>query len=460
MSDFDEHEDEPGVEIIDLDTPQTEGQQGNRELLPPPSAPGLLRPRKPVGRRQLQIVGAGIVALLLLALLLNTSGLLASLVKQRAQPASSRVKGAASVHIVAGTLAPTQTDGISCLMDAAWSPDSDHVSVLGYSTDCPQERNSYEPGLLNIYDAHTGKLMQQVKPDKPVISTLDKQFPSTHITPIIYYQNVRWSPNGQEIAVSFAEFLPGQNASSFFGVYLINPDSQNAPTVFLWKQTQDLTTSYLLWDLQSGKAKVVPSNIPLSPFISPSMPAVQEYQWGADGTLLPVQSASSNSGPVGNPDRDQTFTPWQSGELARVTETDNKPTHLPGIYTWMTFLTAWSPDGRYLAMLVSIVARLIWPSQPQPSHQALVDLEADKLGTLPVRDRALKALIDALPIGPGGYSGLEVAWRPDGRVLATYNSGNIDLYDCTTGRKLASLIPNQGNSTALKRHTGCSELVA
>ncbi len=73
----------------------------------------------------------------------------------------------------------------------------------------------------------------------------------------------------------------------------------------------------------------------------------------------------------------------------------------------------------------------------------------DQLSTLQVRDRALKQVLDALPTSETGSSGMLLSWRPDGRVLAAFNGTNVDLYDCATGRKLASLIPRGDNAVSL-----------
>ena len=63
-----------------------------------------------------------------------------------------------------------QQDGIACLADAAWSPDSQFVAVLGYTQDCPQDE--YVPGIVNLYNVHSHHLMKQLHPDAAIMRVL------------------------------------------------------------------------------------------------------------------------------------------------------------------------------------------------------------------------------------------------------------------------------------------------
>src|SRR6266566_10170847 len=64
-----------------------------------------------------------------------------------------------------------QQDGIACLADAAWSPDSQFVAVLGYTQDCPQDE--YVPGIVNLYNVHSHHLMKQLHPDEAIRRVLN-----------------------------------------------------------------------------------------------------------------------------------------------------------------------------------------------------------------------------------------------------------------------------------------------
>lgn len=458
MSDFDQDEDDLDVEITDLDAPEaTSKEKHERPLLLTRHtiktfllSPWLLRPRRPVSGRQLRIAGVTIVGFLLLVLLLSSSGLFTALPGGRDTPSSSLParKAAPAQRAVQLTVDSTQVDNLSCLMDAVWSPDSQLIAVLGYSQGCPQLRNSSEPGLLNLYSGLTGKRVLQLRPDGEILTVLKQQLPLLRDVPVIAYQNVLWSPDGQRLAVVFSIYFPTDvSASSYDGVILFGPGNVQTPQVFLAQEPSTASVYYLTWDLQQGVASFVPTSVPpMFEVVSTVWPALA-YRWLPGGNFAPAPGAVSM--PIGNPDGGETFTPWQSGTLTRLTESGDKPFQLPGIYVWSTFFSAWSPDERYLATRISVLGRVTWPGQPVPSHQSLVALGATLLGTLPVHDRAFKALADSLPVTQDGSINLNIAWRPDGRVLATYNSGTVDLYDCATGKKLTSLIPNRGNPVGL-----------
>lgn len=450
MSDFDQDEDDLEVEITDLDVPEVANNKKHETQIPAhpvkafPLFSPLLHPRRPVSGRQLRIAGVAIVGFLLLMLLLSSSGLLAALVGGRSTP-SPTLSTRQAVQL---TVNSTQVDNLSCLVDSVWSPDSQLIAVLGYSQNCPQARNAYEPGLLNIYDGRTGKLGVQLRPDGQILATLKRQLPLLRDAPMIAYQNVLWSPDGQRLAVIFSVYFPSDvSASSYDGVILFGPGNVQTPQVFLAQEPSAVSLYYLIWDLQQGVASFVSTSVPPTFEVISTVRPSLAYRWQQGGSFAPVPGTVST--PIGNPDGDETFTPWQSGMLTRLTESGDKPFQLPGIYVWSTFFTAWSPGERYLATRISVLGRVTWPGQSPPSHQSLVALGAVSLGTLPVRDRAFKTLADSLPVTQNGSINLNIAWRPDGRVLATYGSSTVDLYDCLTGKKLASLIPNMGNTVGL-----------
>jgi hypothetical protein len=116
-------------------------------------------------------------------------------------------------------------DGIACITDTALSPDSRYIAVLGYYH-CLQK--GYELGLVNLYDAHSRSLVNQVSPDNVIESALDRSSQPVNrqfgehpppdlraqtVTPLICYWHVIWSPDGQRLALTFeiaARWLPVQ----------------------------------------------------------------------------------------------------------------------------------------------------------------------------------------------------------------------------------------------------------
>jgi len=187
---------------------------------------------------------------------------------------------------------------------------------------------------------------------------------------------------------------------------------------------------YAEWDL---KNRVAVNMAPVPPALS--------YRWGTAGSLIPLIPLTSNSvppsatppGPVGNPTGSATFTVWQSGFADWMLLE-----HESSVYTWSTDFAAWSPDGRYLADGIGLKGLLSQPGFPLPSQQSLMIHHLNQQPLLPAHDIALLRVATL-------YSA--VAWRPDGHVLAAYNSANsVELYDCATGHRIGVLLPHSKNS--------------
>jgi WD40 repeat protein len=328
----------------------------------------------------------------------------------------------------------SRQDGLACLVDAAWSPDGTSIALLGYTQTCSQR--NFVPAQVNIYDARTSKLIAHWMPDYPVMRTLyatgffppklraitvRKPLPGTNggfvSVSAIYYSHILWSPNGQHLALNFTASTRLHN---FGGVLLIGSNGSQAQ-VFI--QQQDSTDPlYSEWNLRSG---VPVTNLPA--------PAALVYQWGSGGALLPktllkerTAIVAPQPGPVGNPDGGNWFTIWQPGLAIILSQA-----HSPSIYIWKTSVTAWSPDGNYLVQGVVMKAIIEASGYPFPNASILNDLHLNHTPLLPVHDTALLRAT---------FGSLAIAWRPDGRVLAATNfTGTVDLYDCVTGQKLATL---------------------
>src|SRR5205823_1844470 len=68
-------------------------------------------------------------------------------------------------------------DGMTCLRDAIWSPDSKFIAVLGYTQNCSSV--AYVPGLVNLYEAHTSRLIRQLHPDDAIVQALNRPLASS-----------------------------------------------------------------------------------------------------------------------------------------------------------------------------------------------------------------------------------------------------------------------------------------
>ncbi|HEX9131826.1 MAG TPA: hypothetical protein VF844_06010, partial [Ktedonobacteraceae bacterium] len=132
-------------------------------------------------------------------------------------------------------------DGLACPVDTQWSPDSSSIVVLGYQHDCPGANGV--PGIVNIYDAHAGKLIRQWQPDDTILRILNPlpDSPGTAVSSFgvatpksvndsenraidFNYSRVLWSPNGQRLAITFLTYMQQQ---PLHGVLLMDLDGQH-----------------------------------------------------------------------------------------------------------------------------------------------------------------------------------------------------------------------------------------
>ncbi len=353
-----------------------------------------------------------------------------------------QASGASSSFATMPTL--PRRDGIACLADAAWSPDSHFIAVLGYQG-CPQD--SYVPGLVDLYDAHSSQLLRQLHPDDAIVRGLSaslsplvrqavqKILPDSPVgggLPVIDYEHVTWSPDGQRLAFTFG--IAAQQPS-VHGVVLMDKDGGSVQV--LLQQQPASGPLHTEWDLSRALSIVFSTStsaLALQPF-----PPALAYHWGANGTLVPEMPLStlslpavpsSQPGSIGNPDGDASFTIWQPGSAHVISLEDTS--RVSTMYTWNTDFAAWSPDGRYLIDGIGLTGLLQPPGQLFPSHKALVALGLNQAPLLPIHDGALLMVVERATA---------LAWSPDGRILAAYTAGNIiNLYDCVNGHKLASLL--------------------
>lgn len=329
-------------------------------------------------------------------------------------------------------------DSMACLLDAQWSPAGDAVAVLGYQYNCPG--NHDVPGVLNIYNARSGKLMAQWQPDDTILTimnapSLTNQTPSspgiiatssygftnagsaniggTRLLPFSYI-HVMWSPNEQSLALSFIVYMQQQ---PFFGVLVMDVNGHHSRIIF---QPPNLTRQTPIeWDIATGQA------LGFTP-----VPPAMAYHWGAHGGLIPDMPLSGQAqqplplvGPVGNPDGSAAFSIWQPGYTTFTT--------IAGYYRWSSTFSAWSPDGRYLVDDINLQGFYKPPASIIPDIRALSKLKIRHNQLLSPRKVALLELDEGSPT---------ISWRPDGRVLATYYArGYIVLYDSRTGRALATI---------------------
>ena len=360
----------------------------------------------------------------------------------------------APLHIKPALELLPQENGIACLFDSAWSPNSAYIAFLGYEKDCVYGSHVYERGLVSIYNGTSGKLVRQFSPDNTIFQLLHSQFPAIHVALDIYYGSILWSPDGRHIALTFSLGLPTRTplpTGNIVGVALVDNGNGHEHVMLSTHANDGLPVE---WDLQKRQAMVQTVIPSLMPSLNtgtniPDIPAFA-YHWGPNGTLVPdfirghylhiprSKVGKSQIGRIGNPDGDSSFTIWQPGIGMLNTRDSMGGTYAPGIFTWNTNFTAWSPDERYLITSVNLQGILQLPDHPLPTWQTLAKFHMDHVSYFPLRDVALQNLLLALN---SATFNVVVAWQPAGYVLAAYDYGMIDLdmYDSATGFEMALL---------------------
>jgi hypothetical protein len=441
------------VKITDLEPAKDGVVQGTREALPPLSR--FLRWQHPSGRRRFRLLTT--FALLLLLILVILFGLQSGFLANLGNRISSRLATQSSQHgskpFTGVTIAPARIilppkSAQMCVADAAWSPESVYLAFFGYQGDCSLQ--TYTPSLLTVYATASGKLVSEIRPDDALFRAFHTQYPKFQKS-AISYTHVLWSPAGHQLALTCSILAQDQQGfESFFdGLLLAGPDGGHI-RVLLQLGHQPFSFSYAEWDLVRGQELVTPPAPSIeAPGMLVTIAPASMYRWGTKGALVlqaqAVQTATPpehGSGPVGNPDGGDFFTPWQPGVATLVTATGNGRTSLPGVYTWNTAFAAWSPDGRYVLDRVAIGGWFALPGRSGATQQALVALGLEQLPPLQVRDAALLQILQA----SSSLSDLNmtmVAWEPGGSMLAaidTLGGSTVELLDCATGKRAASLL--------------------
>jgi WD40 repeat protein len=301
---------------------------------------------------------------------------------------------------------------------------------------------------LNIYEASNTKLIAQWQIDDTILNILNPSVSYTENAVSSFrtvpksindgvgrvigfnYSSVLWSPDGHRLAVSFMTSLQQQ---PMYGLLLINVDGQH--TQLMLQPQHDVNEFPIEWDLWARMTK---------PF-QRVQPALQ-FHWEKDGTLSSKMLLSyssvpsiSNAASVGSPEGEN-FTIWQPGYAAL--------TNMSGLSVWSTNFEAWSPNGRYIIDSIRQVGLMKPRNRLILDTQTLEQMRISYMPLLPAHDVALLQVAITSSV---------IAWRPDGRIMAAFNYyDTVNLYDCVTGHKIASLPlhfrkqPLAGNAALLR----------
>ncbi len=410
-----------------------------------------------------------------LAVVVLGAGLVALVVAKRAPAGHPRAQPAVT------TIVP-RAERMGCVEDVVWSPDGAKVAVLGYD-ECSGAKPT---GLINVYAAATGQLVQQLHPDDTLTRIHDlanrlaqgtSGTPAPgQIAPYIQYQAIMWSPDGTRLAVPFfveqsfyvprTPYLPNDGGTgtpstpTIAGVLLSDVAGTNPHVMLAPYQQSD---ARLEWNLTSDQL--------ITPALT--LPPALGYRWGEQGALVPqTPLGGANApttapiGPIGAPSGGQTFTVWQPGQaVPGMTRGSTGLAAVPNLYVWFSSFGAWSPDGQYLVTPAYAVGQVSVAGHPAADAQAAAAAGFARTPTLPARDAALSQLYSAMVPDANREppSGQFVAWRPDGRVLAateeplfsesraTFVDANttVVLYDTGSGREVGTLTARSHLASAL-----------
>jgi hypothetical protein len=209
------------------------------------------------------------------------------------------------------------------------------------------------------------------------------------------------------------------------------------------------------WDAASGTLA--------SRFAYP-LPPAQDYAWTADGHIAPGQplpSSGATPAATAAPANDRAIRLWGAGILQTFSPYPD-PTGTGTAKTVLGYYsvrTVWSPDGRYVALLLALGV-VLFPA-PADDH-AKIAPEACSIegggfapcasGTVDYPDAAVRTIARTI----GNPSALNralapVAWSPDGKLLAAmlpgdgFRLGNpggavtVSLLDTTSGAAVKTL---------------------
>ncbi|MDE3228547.1 MAG: PD40 domain-containing protein [Chloroflexota bacterium] len=410
------------------------------------------RQRQQGPRRQWQPLVVALVALLVIAGAVGSMGVYMG---HWLSPAHGKLS-TATPNPILPLLSIDTSQAQSCPTGVAWSPNGLELAVAvdGEESDC----SASDPGRTRaviLYNARSGAQLKYFDVHeiyKHLNISVDNAFA----------EQPSWSPDGSMIVLPF---LIEATQPSSVGLLVI-PMGSGVPRALLY--TTDMAESaHPIWDLKTGK---------LAALQTKALPPALTYTWGADGSIQPGEAIppGSSTAYTGSPVTvagGASLSRWQRGVIWPVA----RPYYSGPPVAWfhLDVGVLWSPDGRYVAPNYSIVTRL-----PEPGGRAPMQLLPQDFApmcgdftsvatansycgqaSLPYPDVAYARVVAAARAGiqkkdSSGrtatiWNPVEVAWRPDGKVLATMlpvddfasfpSQVRVTLYDTATGQTLTTL---------------------
>ncbi|HEU5348805.1 MAG TPA: hypothetical protein VFU63_09360 [Ktedonobacterales bacterium] len=307
---------------------------------------------------------------------------------------------------------------INCPYGAAFSPDGNHLVVLGSLNSCASGTSTLTRHVAAIYDSHSGVMTLYVRLE--TLLGIDSSLPlSQQPVRAVSCFNLGWSPDGNHIAIIFTAFTSADvlTPETVWDAGLIIMDAEHGTARVLhgdsgfFPMPGTTGSGFPIWNIAGAEVPEYSSEPGLA------------YAWNARGEPYPIVKANTalrqlpiTAGPrypIGNPDGNSTFTIWQPGVILGSDSNTSA-----AIFT--TVFPTWSPDGTYVT-LINAGARLPL-AQPttQPGTEASGSIAyptPSLMPSVPARDTALVAV--QRRAGTRGWA--LVAWNPAGTLLASIN---------------------------------------
>lgn len=309
--------------------------------------------------------------------------------------------------------------GYSCPSALAWAPDGTRVAVVAQRGPCNQQFPMASYDAVLIYDSIHGDASHNAR----LLRILDPLPTLTAAHGIISTPSISWSPDGTRVALQVLIEPPavGSAHPPAYSALLLLPVAGGNPA--LSPAPQVIPGSAVIWDTTTAT--------PTGALTYP-LPQALSYQWTSDGHLTVGQPVPASLAPdtylsssVAWP-HDHMVPLWAAGALIPIYPDPTRPSASTVVTLFGANVSAWSPDGRYVAPHLEFAAPLPAAADAlrllTPNSCSVISSAPCADHPLPYPDKALQSIATRLVPQPL-QNVVPVAWRPDGKVLATILPG-------------------------------------
>ena len=274
--------------------------------------------------------------------------------------------------------------GYGCVRDLAWDPLHPRLALL---LACERNTGAATLALWNLAEEGQQAIQRIVLPSPPGIA----EAPA--------YQHLVWSGDGSQLAALFAtETQSGVVALTPTGIVL---RQLVAPRPAITRDYPPGDMPLLRWDVARGSLSMV------------WLSRAPAYTWAQHDLVAQPAITDRSLGVIGEPASGAAFAIWQPGVLTRASDASPR-------VRWTTYpFEAWSPDR---AVLIS---------------QMYGSLPFDLVSGRGVVDAPSSPALRNLATTSGTHF---VAWRADGRLLASYavSDRQVVVRDAFSGHMVAA----------------------